>query len=258
MSVAARIAVGLDLFSLISAKAESVSSKELAKASGGEPALIRKFALFFQIISYLSSKDRVLRLLASAEFVKEVEEDKWSANSTTKAMATAPIAAGHRMVFDLLISSVIKAPKFLRETGYKCPTEPTDGFIQYANQTKLSVFDFFMTTPSLFQDFNMFMGNTLGSREYWHDWYDVPGRLLHGFDTAHSSALLVDVGGGKGHDVQAFHDQFKEHGYKGELILEDQQEVLDAIPDTALNKSIKKIVQDFFAPQKIRGMSSSK
>jgi hypothetical protein len=41
---------------------------------------------------------RILRLLASADFVEESAEDQWSASDTTRAMASPPIAAGHRFV----------------------------------------------------------------------------------------------------------------------------------------------------------------
>lgn len=41
---------------------------------------------------------RVLRLLASVDFVVESGADAWEANKTTTAMASAPVAAGHRFV----------------------------------------------------------------------------------------------------------------------------------------------------------------
>jgi hypothetical protein len=75
--------------------------------------------------------------------------------------------------YDALVSSAIKIPKYLRESKYKAPSEPTDSFVQYANQTKLNIFKYLQAIPSLFQDFNLFMGNTIGTREHWHVWYDV-------------------------------------------------------------------------------------
>jgi hypothetical protein len=157
--------------------------------------------------------------------------------------------------FDVLINSAIKAPKFLRETGHKAPSEPTDGFVQYANQTKYNIFDFLQSIPSLFQDFNLFMGNTMGAREYWHEWYDVHGRLLTGFDSSKSSTLLVDIGGGKGHDLLAFDSTFgspPKH-YEGKLVLQDLPQVLDGIAENALGANNVKIPHDFFTEQPVRG-----
>jgi hypothetical protein len=160
--------------------------------------------------------------------------------------------------FDVLVSSAIKAPKFLRETKYHAPTEPTDGFVQYANQTKLNIFEYLQSMPSLFADFNLFMGNTMGAREYWHDWYDVQGRLLNGFESSESSTLLVDIGGGKGHDMVAFDSAFGEHleGEKGALVLQDLPQVLDAVPEEELRSTIKKMAHDFFAAQPVKGKHS--
>jgi hypothetical protein len=67
------------------------------------------------------------------------------------------------------------------------------------------------------------MGNTMGAREYWHDWYDVQDRLLFGFELSTSPTLLVDIGGGKGHDLVAFDATFGkgEKSYDGQLVLQD-------------------------------------
>lgn len=156
--------------------------------------------------------------------------------------------------FDVLINSAVKAPKFLRETGYKAPSEPTDGFVQYANQTKSDIFNFLQSIPSLFQDFNLFMGNTMGAREYWHEWYDVNGRLLTGFDASKSPTLLVDIGGGKGHDLLVFDSTFGSPGlYDGQLVLQDLPQVLDGIGENELNANIVKIPYNFFTEHPVRG-----
>lgn len=50
------------------------------------------------IILLTSFEARILRLLASADFVENPEEDQWAANDTTRAMTNPSIAAGHRFV----------------------------------------------------------------------------------------------------------------------------------------------------------------
>lgn len=157
--------------------------------------------------------------------------------------------------FDVLITSAIKAPRYLQEVGWKSPTEPHDGFFQYANQTKLGVFDFLLEHPSLFADFNLFMGNTMGTRKYWCDWYKVEERLLTGFDSRMGSVLLVDVGGGKGHDLQAFHEKFGTEvvDRRGKLILQELKAVIDGINAGQLSTDIKLMEHDFFATQPIKG-----
>jgi hypothetical protein len=102
------------------------------------------------------------------------------------------VAAGHRLMFNVLVSSTVKAPRFLVETQFKCPTEPTDGILQYGLQTKLDFYHYLANRPSLFRDFNLFMGHVMESREYWYQWYDIQERLLSGYNKAFGP-LLVDV-----------------------------------------------------------------
>lgn len=139
-----------------------------------------------------------------------------------------------------------KAPKWLKESGHRCPSDPHDGFIQYALQTKLSVFQLFGEMPSLAKDFNVFMGNTMGARSYWVDWFPVQQQLID--DASQDSALLVDVGGGRGHDLAAFHSRYPN---KGLLVLQDLAAVTDKIE--GLDSSIKQMTYDFFTEQPVKG-----
>lgn len=146
-----------------------------------------------------------------------------------------------------MLTAAVKAPKFFREAGYRCPSDPKDGLIQYAFNSKLSTFDLLATMPSALQDFNTFMGNTMGARDYWTDWYPVQERLLDGVDP--DSALLVDVGGGKGHDILAFHDKYPG---RGRLVLEDLGAVTNKL-GASLSPSIEVLEYDFFKEQPVKG-----
>ncbi|KAI1455340.1 putative O-methyltransferase [Annulohypoxylon moriforme] len=230
VSIAARIAINLDLFKCIVNQGKPVTSQALAILSGGEELLIV----------------RVLRLLAATGFVEEVGERTWEATPITEAMATEGIAAGHRFLGEMIIGAATKAPKWLKESGHRCPTDPHDGFVQCAFQTKLNIFHLMSTMPPTLKDFNVFMGNTMGARSYWVDWFPVKERLLHG--VSGESALLVDVGGGKGHDIVAFHGKYPE---KGLLVLQDLVAVTDN-PE-GIGSSIKRTTYDFFAEQPIKG-----
>jgi hypothetical protein len=174
-------------------------------------------------------------------------------------MTSPPIAAGHRFVYDALISSAIKAPEYLLKNSYKTPTEPTDTFLQYAKQTDLPFFEYLQSIPPLAADFNLFMGSTMGAREYWHEWYAVEERLLTGFDVSRGETLLVDVGGGKGHDLQAFHSAFEKLGSwkkEGKLVLQELPHVLDVVPERELPPAVVKMAHDFFTEQPLKGEST--
>ncbi|TVY84481.1 O-methyltransferase asqD [Lachnellula suecica] len=164
-------------------------------------------------------------------------------------MANEAIAAGHIMVWEVIVGAASKAPKFLKETGYRNPTKPRDGLMQYAFQTKLDIFGLLATMPDIQRAFDTFMGNTMGAREYWVDWYPVEERILTGAES--NTPLIVDVGGGKGHDLVAFHEKYPG---RGKLVLQELQPVIDNI------KSLNSVAEpswcsthDFFTEQPIQG-----
>ena len=110
------------------------------------------------------------------------------------------------------------------------------------------MFEYLSTLPEVQTSFNTFMGNTMGSRNYWVDWYPVGENLLNGAKS--DTALVVDSGGGKGHDLIAFQEKFPQK-QSGSLILQDLRHVLDAAED--LNPAIDKMEYDFFTEQPVQG-----
>jgi hypothetical protein len=54
------------------------------------------------------------------------------------------------------------------------------------------------------------MGNSMGARTYWVDWYPVQSRILDGAAT--DTALIVDISAGKGHGLLAFSQKFPNAG----------------------------------------------
>ncbi|KAI0844632.1 putative O-methyltransferase [Daldinia vernicosa] len=229
ITVSATIAVELGLFKLI-VKHGTVSSKELASLSSGEELLIV----------------RILRPLASTGFVDEVGERVWEPTPITRAMATDGIAAGYRTLKVITGVASHKGSDYLREVDYHCPTDPRDGLVQYTYQTKLSLFKYIATIPHMSNNFNLFMGSTMGARGYWVDWYPVEERLLKG--ASKDTALLVDVGAGKGHDTLAFHAKYPN---QGRLIFQDMVPPFDDIQ--AMGGTIECMTYDFFTAQPVIG-----
>lgn len=142
-------------------------------------------------------------------------------------------------------NAAVKGPKYFREAGYQCPTDPRNGLMQYAFQSKLSSFQLFSSKPEILRDFNLFMGNTMGARNYWIDWYPIQERLLDGFMP--EQPLLVDVGGGKGHDLLAFHERYPA---QGTLVLQDLASVIGSVQNI---NPIKPMAYDFFTEQPVHG-----
>jgi hypothetical protein len=84
----------------------------------------------------------------------------------------------------------------------------------------------------------------------WYDpgFYPVAERLVEGFDSRNNEALVIDVGGGRGHDAQQFVTQHKSH--PGKVILQDHEPVIASIQDRD-TLPFESQVYDFFTPQPV-------
>lgn len=147
---------------------------------------------------------------------------------------------------EMIVGAAQKAPNYFREGGYRCPTEPRDGLMQYAFQTKMTAFELFKSIPRVFKDFNTFMGNTMGARQYWVDWFPVQDRLLDG--ARPDSALVVDVGAGRGHDLLEFNAKYPG---QGRLVLQDLPSVTSSLGD--VDPAVEVMPYDFFTEQPVKG-----
>ena len=76
---------------------------------------------------------------------------------------------------------------------------------------------------------------------------------MDGFDERVSDVLLLDVGGGRGHDVFTFAARHLQH--PGKLVLQDRPPVIAAVLETGSENDRPFIAaaHDFFAPQPVVG-----
>lgn len=81
-----------------------------------------------------------------------------------------------------------------------------------------------------------------GRGEEWFEFYPVEEKLLSAQST--NEILLVDIGGGIGHDLVAFKDRFPKA--QGKLVLEDLPNVVAEAP---LRDGIEALGHNFFDPQ---------
>lgn len=93
------------------------------------------------------------------------------------------------------------------------------------------------------------MTGVRGGRPNWTNWFPIQSNILDGFSGTNEDVLMVDLGGGRGHDLDSFVSKFPE--VKGRLILEDLPAVIDDAQN--LNPRIEPVKHDFFKPQPIKG-----
>ena len=91
-----------------------------------------------------------------------------------------------------------------------------------------------------------------GEEPAWLSWFPVTERILEG--ARPGGVVLVDVGGGRGHDVGAFRRRmgpvFPEGG---RVVLEDLPAVLEDAGK--LEGGVERVEYDFFTPQVVLGES---
>ncbi|BCS24052.1 uncharacterized protein APUU_40496A [Aspergillus puulaauensis] len=230
IATSVRLAVDMNLFEHI-VRDGPVTSARLAALSGAEELFII----------------RILRIASTVHFVEETAANTWKATRITEVMARKGISASHRVISEVVVRPFQSAPDFFLQKGhYSCPTDPKNGLVQFAFDTEQSAFDYLGSDPSLLADFNITMEAAAGKRIKWTEWYPVHSRVLDG--ALEDTVLMVDVGGGDGHDILHFNSKFPN---SGRLVLEDLGAVTEGIEK--LDESIEKISYDFFTEQPIKG-----
>lgn len=150
---------------------------------------------------------------------------------------------------DVHANVLVKLPEYLLETGFRNPSEASNGPFQHAFDTPLHHFEWLKQNPRQLNAFNSLMTAQRADKgEDWFNFFPVEERLSHTSSTD-SSALLVDVGGGLGTDLAAFRTQYP-HLW-GQLVLQDLPETITAAK--GLPEGIEIVAHDFFTPQPIKG-----
>ena len=139
-------------------------------------------------------------------------------------------------------------PEFLRRTSYRNPANNFDGPHQFAFDTKQNWFTWMEEHKQENDQFNNFMEMFRAGRMPWFELFPAEDVIITG---SHDKApLLVDVGGGHGHDLSAFRDKFHT---SGRLIVEDLPRVIAEKQGSPLG--VECVVHDFFTEQPVEGKS---
>ncbi|KAG9238008.1 S-adenosyl-L-methionine-dependent methyltransferase [Amylocarpus encephaloides] len=214
-SVALEIAVDMKLFdasAALSAEKKEFTLHELVARMEGDvdPSLVL----------------RIMRFLTSMALFFEVGPQQYAALPLSHAYTTAsPLSS---CVVHMTSQNKIMAalPSYFRERGYLSPDDAYNGPFQYAHQTPLHCFAWLATQPRLQDAFNIMMTLPRGDTPLkWFDIYPVTTKLAV---ASPDDVLLVDVGGGVGHDLIAFKSSFPD--LEGGLVLQELPVVVDSIP----------------------------
>ncbi|RAH81161.1 O-methyltransferase [Aspergillus japonicus CBS 114.51] len=227
-----RIAIDLEIFTTLSERGCPTRLEELAAVKDADPILT----------------ERVLRILTSIGYVAEHDVRMYMPTAMTRQMTDRLSLAVVRFIFDVGMPTLAKVPEFLRTTEYRNPSGPLNGAIHYAEKMDTIIWEWLATKPGYLDACNTFMEADRGSRPSWLEWFPVQEQLIEGYQKGDSDVLLVDVAGGRGHDIAAFQTKFPDA--PGRLVLEDLSQVLES---AVVHPKIEHVPFDLFKPQPIQG-----
>lgn len=227
-----RIANTLKIFHVLVNSHVPVTGKELAQKTGAD------YALLF----------RLLRYLVAMHAIKEAGVDSYTPNNVTHNLIVPQLEAGINHTFDLVGTATVALPSFLAKNKYQNPTDPKNCAFQEGFHTEDDLFEWFPKHPEYLNNFNLWMTGQREGRVYWLDFFPFEERVSRGFKEDDGAIMLIDVGGARGHEVQAI--KKKHPSLPGRFILQDLPHTVEqALPVVGMEA----VEHDFFTPQPIKG-----
>lgn len=128
---------------------------------------------------------------------------------------------------DLSSPSFFALPDLVSKNQYKNPNDHNDTAFQLGQNTEDHFFEYLNKHPERLAQFANHMAGYRTGRPSWMDpsFYPVEENLVKHARTEPDAVFLVDVAGGKGHDLQELHR--KHPRLPGKLILQEVEGVID-------------------------------
>ncbi|TGO08268.1 hypothetical protein BTUL_0217g00120 [Botrytis tulipae] len=232
--VAISLAVDMEIFdtaAVLSAAGKEIRAEDLALPKDADTLLIV----------------RIMRLLVGMGYFTEIARETYKPTPLASALVTSS-SYGQALIHFTTQNEVVAAlPKYFAKKGYQSPDDAYDGPFQFARQTDLHCFDWMATQPRIQHAFNtvMTIPRTIG-RTAWYEYFPVVEKLKV---ESPADPLIVDIGGGIGHDLVRFKEAHPR--LQGKLIVQDIPVVVSGIAPGSLPDGIEAQPYDFFKPQPI-------
>lgn len=196
---------------------------------------------------------RLLRAVSGQHLITEVGLDTYARTAWAKTLAADPaFPSMYQGFYHELNSGMFHSlPAHLKSTGFKNPSNVMDCNLQYwLKDPSTNLFQYIGTNSALTAHFNDAM--ECHSKYNLTPWVDVypTDAAVSSFSSSSSlkdgRPLVVDIGGGKGHDLKKFLDRHPSIP-EGSLILQDLPDILKT--GVVEEKAIRVQPHDFFTPQ---------
>lgn len=228
-------ALQLNLFTLLSSPK---TASEIAISCGASQSLI----------------ERLLRHLAATSIISESGQQRYCSTAVSRSFCDPRYRAALTLSAGLIEPVLARIPAYLASTGYRNPRDQDTTPFQFAFETKMSPWAWATTKPEIAQAFLLHMSGYHRERPSWMDpgFYPLEERLVKGCRKGKREVLLVDVGGGLGHDLEEFRSKCSSLIGGRRLVLQELlgQTVIGA---KKLRPWLEAMQYNFFTSQPIKG-----
>ena len=229
------VAIALNLFPLLSSPKTASS---IASSCNASPALV----------------DRLLRHLAATSVIAETGAGTYASTALSRALCDPKYRAALTLSARMTGPVLSKLPAYLASTAYQEPQGQDPGPFHFAFDTKLTPWAWARTQPKVAEAFVQHMSGYHAERPSWMDkgFFPVEERLIHGSKREKGEVLLVDIGGGLGHDLEEFK-------HKHATLLGERRLILQELLKTTIQGAkrmrpwMEAMAYNFFTPQPIKG-----
>ena len=146
-------------------------------------------------------------------------------------------------------------PEFLQKTKYRNPSDSSNLAFQMGHNTTQTTFEWLSHRPEDLKYTMAFMATQRGAQKDWMsdpELFPAKDFELQSAELSPEGVLMVDVGGGSGHQCMAFRRAHPE--LKGRIILQDLPGTVEMADQEALKKlNIESLGHDFMTEQPIKG-----
>ncbi|KAL4802514.1 S-adenosyl-L-methionine-dependent methyltransferase [Aspergillus unguis] len=230
--------VDLGVFPILAKDDTPKTAAELAKATGADTLLL----------------SRILKHLGAMGVIVETGEDTYRRNGFSTSLSNKRYSDAYPCMTNCITLGLTSLPAHLKKTNYVNPSDGCHAAFQDGYRTDSHFFNFLGANPSFAEQFNNHMTAYHQGRPSWMDegFFPVPS-LTEGLEIGAEDVLLVDVGGGVGHDLSEFRRKWP--NVPGRLVLQELPEVIGQAKwqNEATGKTIEPMGHNFFEEQPIKG-----
>lgn len=196
---------------------------------------------------------RMMRCLAGQHLVVETAADTYLPTPWARNFASHAAFKGcyGGLLGELTSPLSCVLPEFLEHSKYKNPVDSAQGAFQYWQGADTSLFTWAGQNERFRVDFNDAMEcHSQYNLTPWTEVYPTDTIIADG-KAKPDRKLVLDIGGGKGHDLLKFLGRHAEECPEGSLVLQDLPDILKGVRFES--KAIEIQPHDFFTEQPVKG-----